>query len=69
MARDVWRPCRLKRTDDEVDDELSKQIDIQSDHGGGESSTKPLEGTTSHAGHDGPQVATPRDESRSSSAT
>ena len=67
--------CRLKRTDDEVDDELSKKIDVQSDHGslhGGENSVaerRSSHGAVRAAGHDGPQEATPQDETRTSSAT
>ena len=63
--RRVW--SRLKRADDAVDDDLSKRIDIQSDRG----SVDGQAGSSDAAvGHDGPQeAATPRDETRTSSAT
>jgi len=61
---------RSKRADDDVDDELSKEIDVQTDNEGEASGAEPLErsSSSSHGGHDGPQAATPRDETRSSSA-
>jgi len=58
---------RLKKTDNEADDEQSTKIDIQS--GQGEEDGSSSHGASRVTGHDGPQEASPRDEARSSSAT